>query len=115
MLQAEFVEGLVLDILSHFQGCRASTVIEAYRGKVAQVLLITIAVVVFNGGAGLPIDVTGQEVFFVENAVLQRLVPAFDLAPCLRIMRRTTHVFHTLVIEIVTRIACSIRRAIVAE
>lgn len=35
-------------------------------------------------GSDLGLEIAGREVVFEQGAVLQGLVPAFDLAPCLR-------------------------------
>ena len=77
--------------------------------------MIADVIVVLDEGADLPFEIAGQIVVFEQDAVLQGLVPALDLALGLRMIRRSAHVLHALVFEPVGQIACNIRRAIVAE
>ncbi len=71
MLQAPFVDSLLLNLLSCLQDCCGSSVIDVCRGQVAQALVVPVVVVVVDEGADLPLEVAGQEVVFEQNAVLQ--------------------------------------------
>ena len=81
--QAAMLDGLALDPLTVFDdgssfaevGVRGCCTIEA--------LEIAPMVVVFDEGLDLAFEVTGQEVVLEPDAVLERLMPAFDLFLCL--------------------------------
>ena len=57
---------------------------------IVQALVIALVIVVMDEGCDLSFEVTWQEVVFQQDAVLEGLVPAFDLALCLRVVGRTT-------------------------
>ena len=59
--------------------------------------------------------ITRQIIVFQQDSVLQRLVPAFDLALCLRVIRRATDVVHAALFQPVRKVAGDVRRSIVAE
>ena len=115
MLQPAFSDCLFLDLLSHLQDLRAAAVIDVGGGQVVQVLVVAMVVVVIDERPDLAFQVAGQEVVFQEDTVLHGLVPAFDLALGLWMVRRTANVIHALVLEISGKIRGDVRRAIVAE
>ena len=51
--------------------------------------MIPLVIVVVDEGFDLSFKVNGQEVVFQQDAVLQGLMPSFDLALDLRVIRRT--------------------------
>ncbi len=58
-----------------------------------------LVVVVVDEGFNLRFEIGGQEVVFEQNAVHQSLMPAFDLALGLRMIRRTTRMLHAFVLQ----------------
>ena len=72
-------------------------------------------VVVIDEGFNLGFEVTGQEVVFQQDAVLQCLMPAFDLALGLRVIWRAARVLHTPVFQPFSQVTGDIARPIVAE
>ncbi len=94
MLQPAFSDCLCFDLLSHFQDICAAAVVDIGGGQVVQAFVVAMVVVVIDEGADLAFQVAGQEVVFQENPVLHRLVPAFDLALGLRMVRRTANMVH---------------------
>ena len=73
--------------------------------QVVQALVITMVVIVIDKRADLAFQIAGQEVVFQENPVLHGLVPAFDLALGLGVMRSATNVIHAFALKIVGEIA----------
>ena len=59
MLQAAFLDCLFLDLLSHFQDLRASSMIDVGGGQVGQALAVAVVVVVIDEGIDLPLEITG--------------------------------------------------------
>ena len=82
---------------------------------VAEALVVTLVVVVLDEGLDLGLEVTAQEVVFQQDAVLQGLVPAFDLALGLRMIGRTAHMLHAAVMEPHCQITRDVARATIAE
>ena len=56
-------------------------------------------VVVVDEGFNLSFEITWQEVVFEQNTVLESLVPAFDLALSLGMIRRTARVLHAFAVQ----------------
>ena len=59
--------------------------------------MVTLMVVVTYEGGNLGLEIARQEVVFQQEAVLEGLMPAFDLTLRLRVIRRTARVLHALV------------------
>ena len=58
--------------------------------------MIADVVIVLDEGVDLPFKIAGQVVVVEQDAALQGLVPTLDLALGLRVIRRPTHMLHTL-------------------
>ena len=56
-------------------------------------------VVVIDEGFNLRFEITGQEVVFQQNAVLQGLMPALDLTLGLGMIGRSARVLHTIALQ----------------
>ena len=65
---------------------------------VVQALVVTLMVIVPDEGSDVCLKITGQEVVFKQDAVFQGLMPALYLALGLWMIRRSTTVFHALVL-----------------
>ena len=57
---------------------------------------MALVIVVIDESLDLGFEIAGQVVVFEANAVLQGLMPAFNLALCLRGEGRATHMAHGL-------------------
>ncbi len=57
--------------------------------QVVQALVVALMIVVADECGDLGFEVAGQEVVFEQDAVLERLMPAFDLALGLGMIART--------------------------
>ncbi len=66
---------------------------------VVDALVISWVVVVFDEGFDLSFEVTWQQVAFQQNAVLQGLMPSFDLALGSRMIRRTARMFYAFILQ----------------
>ena len=108
MVQPAFSDCLFLDLLSHLQDFRASSVLDVGGRQITQALVVAVVVVVIDEGADLALQVAGQEVVFHENPVLHRLVPALNLTLGLRMVRRTTNVIHAFILKIISQIGGNI-------
>ena len=88
VLQAPMLDGLSLDPFALFEDGGCSAEVGVGRGHVVQALVVALVVVVLDEGLDLGLEVAGQDVVFEQDAVLQGLVPTFNLALRLRSMRR---------------------------
>ena len=66
-------------------------------------------------GRDLRLQIAGQVVVLEQDAVLQRLMPALDLALRLRMVGRAADMAHALVVQPCGEILTDVGRAIVAE
>lgn len=77
--------------------------------------MIALVGIVVDEGFNLRFEIGGQEVVFEQNAVHQSLMPAFDLALGLRMIRRTTRMLHAFVLQPFCKIARDVTGSVVAE
>jgi hypothetical protein len=72
-------------------------------------------VVVIDEPVDAGLKITRQVVVFQKDAVLERLMPALDLALCLRVIGRATHVVHVLRIQPFCQLSRDVTGTIIAE
>ena len=90
MLQAPGFKCLSFDPFSLQQNGLAAAEVDVGRCEIAQALVIALMVVMIDERLDLGFEVCWEEVVVQQDAVLQSLVPAFDLALGLRVIRRPT-------------------------
>ena len=73
--------------------------------QIFQALMISLMIVVIDERLDLLFKVAKQEVILQLYPVLQHLVPAFDLALCLQMVRCTVNVVYPVVAEPVSKVA----------
>ena len=115
MKQAPGFDGLSFDPFSLFEDGLAASEVDIGRGEVLQALVVSPVVVVFDEGIDLLPEIAGKIVVFQQNAVLQGLVPALDLALRLGMIRRTAGMLHAFVLQPFCQISRDVTGAIVAE
>lgn len=89
MLQASLLDGLALDPFAFGEDGRATAEVDIGGCQVAEALVIAGLVVMLDEGCDLPFEILRQVVIIEQDAVLQGLVPALDLALGLRVHRGT--------------------------
>jgi hypothetical protein len=85
------------------------------RSDVVEALVVAPVIVVLDEGPDLAFEVARQEVVFEQDAVLEGLVPALNLALGLGMHRSATDVAHGVGMDVVGQFAGNVTRAIVAE
>ena len=93
MLQAALFDGVAFDPFSLQQDGLAAPEVDVGRREIVEALVIAAMIVVLDEGCDLGLEIAREEVVFQQDAVLQRLVPALDLALGLRMAGRTVDVF----------------------
>ncbi len=115
VLQAPMFDSLSLDPFALFDDGWSPAEVGVGGRHVFQALVVTLVVVVFDEGLDLGLEVAGQEVVFQQDAVLQGLVPALDLALGLRMHRGAAHVAHLPGLDVFRQFARNVAGAIIAE
>ena len=72
-------------------------------------------IVVGDEGLDPGCEIARQEVVLQQDAVLQGLVPAFNLALCLRVIWRSTHMTHPVITELFGQVSGDVRRTIIGQ
>ena len=99
MLQATVCDGGKLDASAFCEDRLGSAEVDVGRREVVDALMIADVIVVLDEGVDLPFEISGQIIVVEQNAVLQGLVPALDLALGLRVIRCAAHMLHALAFE----------------
>ena len=86
MKKAPMFDGFSFDACAFEQDRVASTEVDVSRGQVIEALVVALVVVVIDRALDLGLEVAGQTVVREQDPVLQRLVPALDLALGLRMI-----------------------------
>ena len=115
VLQAPMFDGLSFDPFALFDDGLGSPEVGVGRRHIVQALVIPPVVVMLDERLDLAFEITGQEVVFEQDAVLQGLVPALDLALGLRVERGATHVAHALGFDEVGQFGSDVAGAVVAQ
>ena len=115
MLQSSLFEGLSFDPLALMQDGLGASEVDIGGREVLQALVIATMIVVLDEAADVGFEIAGQVVILEQDAVLERLVPAFDLALGLGMIGRAADVAHALLFEPVSQITRDVAGAVVAQ
>jgi len=99
VMQASRFKCLSFDPFALFWNGFVAPEVDVCGCDVVDALVVTLMIVVIDEGFDLSFEVTGQKVVLQQDAVLQGLMPSFDLALGLRVIRRTTRVLHAFVLQ----------------
>ena len=92
-MQASGFECLVFDPFSFQQNGLASAEVDISGCEVGDAFVVSKMVVVADEVSDFLFEITRQIIVLEQDAVLEGLMPALDLALRHRMVRRTTHVF----------------------
>ena len=115
MLQASGYDGVAFDPFSFQQDGLATPEVDVGWGEVTDALVVPEMIVVGDEVADLLLEITGQVVVLEQDTVLERLVPALNLALCLGMKRGTPDMVHALLLKPVCQVTGDVARAIVAQ
>ena len=87
MLQSSLSDGVAFDPFSLQKDGLGSAEVDVGRCQVLQAFVVSPVIVVLDEARDLDFEITGQIMVLEQNAVLERLVPALDLALGLRMAR----------------------------
>ena len=115
MLQAPLFECLSFDPFSCPQDGFPTPEVDVGRREIAQALVIPPVIIVGDEGLDPGFEIAWQEVVLQQDAVLQGLMPALDLALCLRVIGCSTNMIHVLDFHPLSELASNVTGAIVRE
>src|SRR5271170_3763382 len=115
VVQAAVGNGLSFNPFSFCQDDLAPAAVGVGRGKIVDAFVVAAVVVVGDESANLGFEIAGQEVVFQQDAVLEGLVPALDLALGHRMIGRATQVFDVAGFEPFGQVARNIDRTVVRQ
>ena len=115
VLQAPVLDGLSFDSFPFQKDGLAAPKVDISERKIIQALVITLVIVVLDECAELVFEVTGQLIVLQQDPVLEGLVPAFDLALGLGMVRGASDMLHALIIEPFGQVAGDIAGSIVRQ
>src|ERR1700730_14631297 len=94
VLQAAISDCVSFDPFSFQQDGLGASKVDVSWDEIAQALVIATMVVVIDECVDLGLEVAGQIIVLKQDAVLERLMPALDLALRLRVAGPAAHVTH---------------------
>jgi hypothetical protein len=115
MVQAALFDGVSFDPFAFEQDGLAASEVDVGRGEIIEALVVSAMVVVLDKGRDLGLEVFLEEVVFDEDAVLQRLVPAFDLTLRLRMAGSAVDLVDLVFLRSFTEIGSDVTRAVVGQ
>src|SRR6266850_2939496 len=80
--QASVLDGLPFNPFSFQQDGLATPEVDVSRGEIGDGLVVSQVIVAGDEGSDLGVEIAGQIVVLQKDAVLERLMPALDLALC---------------------------------
>ena len=110
MLQASILDSVSFDPFS-FQPPEVAV----GRRQIAQALMVAPMIVVVDEPGDAGFKISRQVVVLQQDAVLERLMPAFDLALCLRMVGRAANVPHVLCSQPICQLSRDVAGTIIAE
>ena len=111
--QASLSDCLLLDASALEQDGLCSTEVDVGGREIVQALVVAILVVVLDEGVDLRFELARKVVVLEQDAVLERLMPALDLALGLRMTRRSPDVLDFLFLEPLSEIGRDVAGAII--
>ena len=103
VLRTTVCDGLALDPFAFEEDGLSAPEVDVSRSEIAEALVIAGMVVVLDEGRDLAFEIAGQVVMLEQDAVLERLMPALDLALGLGMERRSADMLHLLLDPAIAR------------
>ena len=99
VLQSSFPDGVAFDPFSLQQDGLAASEVDVGRCEIGPALVVAAVIVVPDEASDLRFEITGQIVILEQDAVLECLMPALDLALGLRMVGRAADLLHAVIVE----------------
>jgi hypothetical protein len=115
MQQASVCDGLSFDPFPFDEDGLNASEVNVGRRKIGQALVVAQVIVVGDEGADLGLEVARQVVVLEQDSVLERLMPALDLALGHGVIGRAANMVHVLAIEPFGEVGRDVARAVVRQ
>ncbi len=115
MKQTPVFDGLSLDPFTLSQDGFTASEVDIGRCEVLRALVVAPVVVMLDEGVDLLLEIGRQVVVLQQDAVPQGLVPAFDLALGLRMIRGTTDMIHLPIFQPIGQFSRDVAGTVVTE
>ena len=109
VMQAPGLDSLSFDPFSLFQDGLSPSEVDIGRGQIIDALVIAVGVVVLHEGFNAGLKISGEEVVFQQDAV----VPSFNLALGLGVIRCAPDMAHALVLQPISQITGDVAGTVV--
>ncbi len=109
VMQAPGLDSLSFDPFSLFQDGLSPSEVDIGRGQIIDALVIAVGVVVIHEGFNAGLKISGEEVVFQQDAV----VPSFNLALGLGVIRCAPDMAHALVLQPISQITGDVAGTVV--
>jgi hypothetical protein len=113
VVQAALFDRVSFDPFTFEQDGLAAPEVDVGRGEIVEALVVSAMIVMLDEGGDLRFEVLLEEVVLQENAVLERLVPAFDLALRLRMAGSAVDLVDLVFLQPFAEIGSNVTRAVV--
>ena len=113
VMQAPGLDSLSFDPFSLFRDGLSPSEVDIGRGQIIDALVIAVVVVVIHEGFIAGFKISGEEVVIQQEAVLQGLVPSFNLALSLGMIRCAPDMAHALVLQPISQITGDVAGTVV--
>ena len=115
VVQAALFDGVSFDPFAFEQDGLAASEVDVGRSEIVEALVVSPMIVMLDESRDLGFEVFLEEVVFQQDAVLQRLVPALDLALGLRMTRRAVDLLNGTFFQPFPEIGRDVTRAVVGQ
>ena len=115
MKQVPVFDCLPFDPFSLSQNCVAAPEVDIGRCEVLQAFVVATVIVMLDEGVNLLREIARQIVVFQQDAVLEGLMPALNLALGLRMVWRASNMIHFLIFQPIGQLAGDVTGSVVAE
>lgn len=115
MKQAALCDGFAFDPFPFQHDDAAAPEVDVGGCEIADALVVSAVVVMIDEGRDLPLEIARQEVVFEQDPVLERLVPALDLALGLRVKWCSADMAHAVGVDPLGEFGGDVGRTVVAE
>jgi hypothetical protein len=99
MKQAALCDGFAFDPFPFQHDDVAAPEVDVGGCEIADALVVAAVIVMIDEGRDLPLEIAWQEVAFEQDAVLERLMPALDLALRLWVKWRSADMAHAVGVD----------------
>ncbi len=115
MVQAAFFDGISFDPFAFEQDCLPASEVDISRGEIVEALVVSAMIVMLNESGDLSLEILLEELVFEQDAVLERLVPAFDSPLRLRMARSAMDLADLIFLSPFTKVGSDVTRTVIRQ